>query len=251
MDLTALLTSQFIGVALVFGRIGAALMFMPAFGESFIFVRHRLVAGLLLSMVFAPLVAQGNPPNDALGFIRAMAVEVTLGIWIGLAARVLLTAMQVAGAQIGMVSGLSNAFAPNIGSFQGSTLIATTMLLGGIAVIFATDAHHLIIIALLDSYQVFPPGMLMPGDLAEQMARAAQQAMYIGVAIAGPFYVMGVVLNVGLGLTNRMLPSLPVFFVAAPVLIFAGLVVLILSMPAAQRTWITHFAEWLGLLSFP
>jgi flagellar biosynthetic protein FliR len=91
---------------------------------------------------------------------------------------------------------------------------------------------------------------MMPGDLAEQMVRAGQQAFYIGVAIAGPFYVMGVVLNVGLGLTNRMLPSLPVFFVAAPVLIATGLLVLFLAVPAAQRTWITYFAEWLGLLSF-
>jgi flagellar biosynthetic protein FliR len=251
MDLTALLTSQFVAVALVFGRIGSALMFMPGFGESFIFVRHRLAAGLMLSLVLAPLVTQGTPPTDAIGFIRAMAVEVTLGVWIGLTARVLLTAMQVAGSQIGMVSGLSNAFAPSIGSFQGSTLIATTLLLGAIAVIFATDVHHLIIGALLNSYEVFPPGLMMPGDLAEQMARAAQQAMYIGVAISGPFYVMGVVLNVGLGLTNRMLPSLPVFFVAAPVLIAAGLLVLFLAMPAAQRTWITYFVEWLGLLSFP
>jgi len=251
MDLTALLTSQLVAVALVFGRIGAALMFMPAFGESFIFMRHRLVAGLLMALVFAPLVARGTPPDDAVGFIRAMAVEVTLGAWIGLTARVLLSAMQVAGAQIGMVSGLSNAFAPSIGSFQGSTLIATTLLLGAIAVIFATDAHHLIIAALLNSYEVLPPGQILAGDLAEQMARAAQQSFYIGVAIAGPFYVMGVVLNVGLGLTNRMLPALPVFFVAAPVLIASGLLVLFLAIPAAQRTWITHFAEWLGLLSFP
>lgn len=250
MDLTALLTSQFVAVALVFGRIGSALMFMPGFGESFIFVRHRLVAGLMLSLVLAPLVTRGTPPTDSIDFIRAMAVEVTLGIWIGLTARVLLTAMQVAGAQIGMVAGLSNAFAPSIGSFQGSTLIATTLLLGAIAVIFATDAHHLIIAALLNSYDVFPPGLMMPGDLAEQMVRAGQQAFYIGVAISGPFYVMGVVLNVGLGLTNRMLPSLPVFFVAAPVLIATGLLVLFLAVPAAQRTWITYFAEWLGLLSF-
>ncbi|WP_375176169.1 flagellar biosynthetic protein FliR [Pseudooceanicola sp.] len=251
MDLGAFLTGQFIAVALVFGRIGSAMMFLPGFGESFIFVRHRLAAGLMLSLVLAPLVNQGTPPTDPVTFVRAIAVEVTLGVWIGLAARLLLTAMQVAGAQIGMVSGLANAFAPSIGSFQGSTLIATTMLLGAIAVIFATDTHHLIILALLNSYEVFPPGLLMPGDLAEQMARAGQQAMYIGVAIAGPFYVMGVVLNVGLGLTNRMLPSLPVFFVAAPVLIASGLLVLFLAMPAAQRTWISHFTEWLGLLSFP
>ncbi|EAQ02015.1 flagellar biosynthesis protein [Pseudooceanicola batsensis HTCC2597] len=250
MDLGALLTAQFLATALVFGRIGAAMMFLPGFGESFVFVRHRLAAAVLLSLVITPLVAQGPVPSSPTDLVRAMAVEVTLGIWIGLAARVLLTAMQVAGAQIGMVSGLSNAFAPDIGSFQGSTLIATALLLGAVAVIFAADIHHLIIEALIESYFTFPPGLLMPGDLAEQMAMAAQTALHIGLSVAAPFYVMGVVLNVGLGLTNRMLPSLPVFFVAAPVLIAAGLFVLVLAVPTAIRTFMTRFVEWLGLLSF-
>ena len=53
MDLSAFLTTQFLTVALVFARIGAAMMFIPAFGESFIFVRHRLVAGLLLALVYS------------------------------------------------------------------------------------------------------------------------------------------------------------------------------------------------------
>lgn len=250
MDLGALLTTQFIAVALVFARIGAAMMFMPGFGESFIFVRHRLAASLLFALVITPLVSLGELPRGGVDLVQAMAVEVTLGVWIGLASRVLLTAMQVAGAQIGMVSGLSNAFAPDIGSFQGSTLIATTLLLAAVAVIFAADIHHLIIEAMIESYFVFPPGMLMPGDLAEQMARAAQTALYTGVSVAAPFFVMGVVLNVGLGLSNRMLPSLPVFFVAAPVLIAAGLFVLVLAVPSAVRTFVTRFIEWLGLLSF-
>ena len=250
MDLGALLVPQFITVALVFARIGAAMMFMPGFGESFVFVRHRLAASVLIALVITPLVAQGPVPLGGVELVQAFGIEVTLGVWMGLASRVLLTAMQVAGAQIGMVSGLSNAFAPDIGSFQGSTLIATALLLGAIAVIFAADLHHLIIEALIESYFTFPPGRLMPGDMAEQMARAAQAALYLGLSIAAPFYVMGVVLNLGLGLTNRMLPSLPVFFVAAPVLIVAGLFVLILAVPTAVHSFATRFTEWLGLLSF-
>lgn len=250
MDLGALLTAQVIAVALVFGRIGAAMMFLPAFGEQFVFVRHRLVFSLILSIILTPLVAQGPVPVEFADLLRAMVVEVTLGAWIGLAGRVLLTGMQMAGAQIGMVAGLSNAFAPDIGSFQGSTLIATTLMLGAIAVIFATDLHHVMIEALVNSYNIFPPGRVMPGDLAAQMAKAASTSFYIGLSVAAPFYVMGVILNVGLGLTNRMLPSLPVFFVAAPVLIFTGLFVLIFAAPSALRTFVTRFADWLGLLTF-
>ncbi|MGB2202649.1 MAG: flagellar biosynthetic protein FliR [Pseudooceanicola atlanticus] len=250
MDLSTFLTTQFLTVALVFARIGAAMMFIPAYGESFVFVRHRLAMSLLLSIVIAPIVASGPIPGDPAGLIRAFAFEVTIGAWIGMAGRVLMTGLQVAGAQIGMVSGLSNAFAPDIGSFQGSTLIATALLLAAVAIIFAADIHHVIIGALIHSYDVFPAGRLMPGDLAEHMVKAGSAAFYVGMSVAAPFYVMGVVLNTGLGLTNRMLPTLPVFFVAAPVLIASGLFVLVLSVPTALRTFAARFVEWLGLLTF-
>jgi flagellar biosynthesis protein FliR len=173
-----------------------------------------------------------------------------LGIWIGLTARIILSALQLAGYQVGIVSGLSNAFAPSIGSFEGSTLIATSLMLTGATLIFVTDLHHAIIGALLMSYDVFAPGQIMAGDLAQQIVRAASQSFYIGTMIAAPFYVMGLVLNVGLGLANRMMPTLPVFFVAAPLLIVAGLFVLVMAAPAMLRTWLSVFGDWLGLLTF-
>ena len=70
------------------------------------------------------------------------------------------------------------------------------------------------------------------------------------IMIAAPFYVMGLVLNVGLGLANRMMPTLPVFCVAAPLLICSGLFVLVLAAPAMLRTWLVEFSTWLGVLSF-
>jgi flagellar biosynthetic protein FliR len=60
---------------------------------------------------------------------------------------------------------------------------------------------------------------------------------------------MGVVLNVGLGLSNRMMPTLPVFFVAAPVLIAAGLVVLVVAVPSMLHGFIAGFEDWLGRLT--
>ncbi len=50
IDLTALLTSQVLGFALVFARIGAAMVFMPGFGEALIPARHRLVAAFVISL---------------------------------------------------------------------------------------------------------------------------------------------------------------------------------------------------------
>ena len=50
MDLSAFLTGQVMGVALVFGRIGGVVMYMPALGEAFVPVRHRIAFALLLSL---------------------------------------------------------------------------------------------------------------------------------------------------------------------------------------------------------
>lgn len=251
MNLAALLSVEFLGVALVFARIGGIVMFMPAFGESFVPVRHRLALALVLALALYPAVPQGPISLDAPGpLVGMIAIELTLGLWIGLTARILLSALEFAGSQIGLISGLSNAFSPGLGSFQGSTLISTGLMLGGVAVIFATDLHHLIIAAVISSYQIFPPGQILPSDLAQQIVKAVSQSFYLGLSIVAPFYVMGLLVNLGMGLASRMMPSLPVFFVAAPVLIMAGLLVLVMATPVMLREFAERFGEWLGMMVF-
>ncbi|MDG4648628.1 flagellar biosynthetic protein FliR [Roseibacterium sp. SDUM158017] len=251
MDLTVFLTAQFLGFALVFARLGATLVFMPGFGEQAVPVRARLLFALALSAALRPATpVDGVSPDGPLAFLAVLGIEITIGLWIGLTARVLLSALQFAGYQIGIVAGLANAFGPQLGSFEGSTMVATGLLMAGVALIFATDLHHLIIAALMMSYDVFPVGLIMPGDLAQQMVRAAAMSFWIGVTITAPFYIMGLLLNLGLGLANKMMPTLPVFFVAVPVLIAAGLLVLAVSGPALFGGFLQAFADWLGRLAF-
>ncbi len=239
------------GVALVFARIGGVMMYMPALGEAFVPVRHRVAFALLLSLALYPSLPVGPQSLDAPALlVAALGIELTLGVWIGMTARILLGALQFAGFQIGMIIGLSNAFSPDIGSFQGSTLISTGLMLAGVAVIFALDLHHVIIGALVMSYEVFPPGLMMAGDLAQQIVRAVAQSFYIGLSVAAPFFVMGLLINLGMGLAARMMPTLPVFFVAAPMLIAAGLLLLGVAAPLMLREWAERFADWLGLLVF-
>ena len=155
------------------------------------------------------------------------------------------SALQFAGFQVGQVSGLANAFGPSFGSFEGATMVATLLLMSAVTMIFVTDTHHLIIRALLASYQVFPPGQFVLADLADQILRVASASLYIGTAIAAPFFVMGVILNLGMGLANRMMPQLPVFFVAASLLIGAGLLILAIALPAMLDYFLVRFQEWI------
>ncbi len=251
MALDAYVSGLIFGYALVVARIGGALMFMPAFGETQIPLRARLSFALVLCAALYPITPiAANLPDTPTAVALLLGSELTIGLWIGLVARVLLSAMDFAGYQVGQVSGLANAFGPSLGSFEGATLVATLLLVGAVAALFATDAHHVILRGLMMSYSVFPPGPLMPGDLAEQIVRAGSHSLYIGTAVAAPFFVMGVILNLGMGLANRMMPQLPVFFVGASLLIATGLLVLAVAIPSMMEFFIRDFADWLGTFRF-
>lgn len=251
MDLQSFATGQVIAAALVFARLGTALMFMPGFGEAQIPPRIRLSVALLIALALAPALQVPPVPADNLVTVAGlMAAETTVGLWIGVCARILLSALHMAGSQIGYSMGLANAFAPGIGAFEGATAVAGFLLVAAVATIFATDTHHVMIRALVHSYTILPFGGLMPGDMAREIARVVAGSFRIGATLAAPFFVMGLLLNLGLGLANRMLPSLAVFFIAAPGLIAVGLAVLALAVPAMLSGFVLRLAEWLGLLVF-
>lgn len=247
MALETFLVSTVMSFLLVFARLGTALIFMPSFGEVQIPVRARLSFALVMCAALLPATpVQASLPNDPLQIALALGAEVTIGLWLGLSTRILLSALQFAGYQVGQVSGLANAFGPSFGSFEGATMVATLMLISAVAIIFVTDTHHLILRALMSTYLLFPPGILMLDDMTDMLLKMASHSFYVGTAIAAPFFVMGVVLNLGMGLANRMMPQLPVFFVAAPLLIGAGLLVLSFSMPALLDYFIEQLGEWLN-----
>ncbi|MFD1342012.1 flagellar biosynthetic protein FliR [Litorisediminicola beolgyonensis] len=251
MDLSVFLTSQIIGVGVIFARIGAIFLFMPAFGEQAIPNRHKLALALLLCIALSPAIGIGpldlSRPVD---LIAIFGLEITVGLWLGLTARIVMSAVSFAGYQIGMVSGLANALAPSQGAFEGATLVASILTLAATALIFATDTHHLILGAIMMSYDVFPVGQLMPYDLADQIIRAAAMSLYLGVTLAAPFYVLQLVMNTGLGLANRLMATLPVFFVATPLLLGAGLAVMSIALPSVIAGFLAAFTGWLGTLAF-
>jgi flagellar biosynthesis protein FliR len=251
MSLDTAVAGLIFGYFLVMARIGSALIFMPGFGETQIPMRARLAFALILSAALYPVApVAAIMPETPVTVALYLAAEVTIGLWIGLTARVLLSAMQFAGYQVGQVSGLANAFGPSLGSFEGATLVATLLLLGSVALIFASDAHFLILRALVYSYTVFPPGVVMPAEMAQQIVKAGAHSLYIGTAVAAPFFVMGLILNLGMGLANRMMMQLPVFFVAGSLLIAVGLLVLLAAIPSMLGFFLKDFADWLVVFRF-
>jgi flagellar biosynthetic protein FliR len=229
---------------LVFARIGAMVMLMPALGEENIPMRVKLSIALLLTLVLLPLhrSAYHIDMSSLSGLLVLMLHEIVIGIILGATARVTLSALQVAGSVIAQQMGLG--FVTSVDPTQGQqgVLVGNFLTMLGITMLFATDSHHLIIAALSDSYKIFAPGeTMLTGDVASLATQAFAAAFKIGLQLSAPFLVFGLVFNIGLGVLARLMPQMQVYFVGAPLSIMAGFLILAIVLAAMMGTFLDYF----------
>lgn len=233
------------GFLLVFTRIGAVLMFIPALGSKAIPARFRLTMALALSFITFLIMQDRLPamPTQYLQLGVIVVIEVTKGILIAMVARFMLAALHVAGTIIGFQGGLAAAqqFDPNQGQ-QGATLSAFFTFLG-VMIIFIWNLHHVMIEAMISSYILLPAAApIVWADFAEVIANTLAGAFQLGVQLASPFIVYALVYNISLGLVARLMPQLPVFFVGMPINLFIGLFLLSLLV-SAMMMWFAQYFE--------
>ena len=229
---------------LVFARVGAMVMLMPALGEENIPMRVKLSIALLLTLVLLPLhrAAYHIDMTSLSGLLVLMLHEIVIGIILGATARVTLSALQVAGSVIAQQMGLG--FVTSVDPTQGQqgVLVGNFLTMLGITMLFATDSHHLVIAALSDSYKIFSPGeSMLTGDVAALATQAFAAAFKIGLQLSAPFLVFGLVFNIGLGVLARLMPQMQVYFVGAPLSILAGFLILAIVLAAMMGTFLDYF----------
>jgi flagellar biosynthetic protein FliR len=120
----------------------------------------------------------------------------------------------------------------------------------GVALIFATDLHHLVIGALEQSYRIFAPGAALPaGDFAQLILITTAGAFRVGAQIAAPFLVFGLLFNVGLGVLARLMPQVQIFFLGIPASIMLGFLLLALILTAVMAVFLGYVGSMLGDLA--
>jgi flagellar biosynthesis protein FliR len=227
---------------LVFARIGTMVMLLPGLGEMSVPRRVRLTLALVLTAVLLPLHRTAYTVDlGSFGpVLTLLGQEIFIGAVLGLTARLMISALQVAGFVIAQQVGLGfvTAVDPTSGG-QQQVLIGNFLTILGVTLIFATDLHHLVIAALNDSYRLFRPGeMPLIGDVAALTTQTVGIAFKIGIQLAAPFLVFGLLFNLGLGVLSRLMPQMQVFFVGLPLSILIGLLILLLVLGALMTVFL-------------
>lgn len=232
---------------LTFARVGVLVMLLPGIGERVMPARIRLALALMLTLVFLPMA---RPLLPAATPILTLFIELMIGLTLGLTARLLIGALQTAGAVLAQDLGLS--FAQSVDPTAGSqgTALSNLLVLLGATLVFTTDLHHLAISAIGASYMRLPPGIVPPaGDAATLAVATMATSFSLAVKIAAPFAVFAIVFNIGLGVLSRMMPSLQVFFLALPASVLLGMLMLFVTIGVMMNVYLGELGDLLARLN--
>ncbi|MEE8274551.1 MAG: flagellar biosynthetic protein FliR [Alphaproteobacteria bacterium] len=249
--LAEVLTENIFVFLTVFARIGAAMMLMPPFGDTFILRRTRLSLALAVSLVIMPVAAPALPalPPGPIALTLILAGEIAVGLFIGGLARVVFSGLHTASLLVAYNTGLATAslFAP--GQDEHGVMVSRFFTMTALVLLFATDLHQALLLALAESYEVLPLAGLPPvGDFAEQALDFISGAFVVAVQVAAPLLIAGLLLWVGFGLLARLMPTMQVFFVALPLQIAFGFWVLMIALPGMMLWYFDYFEESIGRL---
>ena len=194
--------------------------------------RVRIGLALLVAVVTAPLSTAEPVSFDDPQIWLLLAAELMVGLAIGLVARMILSAVDLAGETIGLQMGLS--FAGFFDPASGTNSNAVGRLLGtlSLAAFVAADGPALLIAATVQSIDTVPAaeaGSLFLGRI--DIGGVATTVCELGILIARPYLALLLFVNLALGVVSRVAPQLNVFAIGFPVTIGTGLVLLTIGLP--------------------
>jgi flagellar biosynthetic protein FliR len=246
-QLNKLIAGNLYALLLVFARVGSALMLMPGFGSNFTPARLRLFLALGLSLVAAPLVRDSLPaePQSAFALGILLGGEVVIGLFLGTISLLFMSVMETSGLFIAQQIGLSNSYIFNPTSSEQGSLPGTLLSLTAVVILFVTDLDHMLLLALVNSYQVFHVGNLAGfGDMTDSIAKLVGETFTLSLQLALPFMIVSLLLFFGFGLLGRLLPQIQVFFLTLPLQVGIGLSIFALTGPMMFRFWLNAYQAW-------
>lgn len=250
MNLEQLVSINLFQFFLVFARLGSAIMLLPGFGEAYVSPRIRLVFALTVSLALMPMISDRLPllPAGMGEFAALLVVEIGIGLFFGMMARLILLGVQTAGSVVALQIGIASALVADPTTQQQAAVTGNFLLALTIVLIFATGLDHMTLRGLVGTYAVFPPGQIPPmGDVADHAARIVADSFAIAIAMTAPFLVYGIVFAVALGLLARLMPTLQVFFIAMPMQILAGFALMAVGLTAMMLYFLSSYEERMSL----
>lgn len=228
----AALSTDLIAAFLVFCRVGACFMVLPGMSSARVSPQIRILAALAVSVAVSSIVGGQmssflDDPSATM-LLRLILSETVIGTFFGLIARFYLLALEFIITGVGMSIGYGGMLGVNIDGFEMQSALTAFLSFSALMVLFTLDFHHVVIVALLGSYDImpierFPDMRIMLVDLVDVL----RESFLVALRLGSPFIGFAIIINLGVGLLNKLSVQIPIYFISLPFVLAIGLLSLI------------------------
>ena len=234
----------------LFCRIGACLLVMPGFSSPRVAPQVRLFLALAVTLALSPLLMpEALPAIDdlAAATIARLAVsELLTGLFIGLLGRAFFAALETLATAVTMAVGYGNIPGTLIDETQPVPELVSMITLGAVLLLFITDQHWEVLRALAASYAALPLDEPFSARFAlAEIADTLSAAFVLALRVTAPFIVYSLIVHLAVGLINKLVAQIPVYFISLPFVLAGGLFLLYLTAGQLLRLFIDGFSAWL------
>ncbi|MCM5552041.1 flagellar biosynthetic protein FliR [Pleomorphomonas sp. NRK KF1] len=248
--MTGIGSNTVLAVCLLFCRIGGVLMLMVGISSARVPTQVRLFLAFGLTLAVAPMLidqASAAITDDTpVTLLRLIVAETFTGLFIGFLGRLFFLALQMLSHAMAMTVGFSMPGA-SVEDQEALPAMTTLIMLTATLMFFLTDQHVKVLEAVISSYRVLPvAGVFDPQGSLIEVTDTLSAAFWLALRLASPFIIYGLVINFTLGLVNKMTPSIPVYFISMPFVLFGGLMLFYFTAVEFQQLFVLGFSNWLA-----
>jgi flagellar biosynthetic protein FliR len=215
---------------------------LPVIGGKQMPMQFRIGLVVFIAMLLTPVVKFDIVENS----IPLLIVkELLIGIALGLTARFLFMAVNMAGVFISHAMGMSLAqvFNPEFGQ---STSIAEVYGVMAMLIFLTMDAHHDLIFIFVKSFELLPGGELNILPVVPEMVKVVSGYFTLALKLGAPIMVGLFIAHLLTGFLYKAAPQMNIFFITLPLNIFLGFFLMILSIPVFEHVIGISFSDLRG-----
>lgn len=220
---------------LIFVRVSSLMLTAPFFSSGAFPGRVKIFFALITSILLYPVIPAQNIAIDtdsgAVFMLTAIITEVLVGVALGMVGQIVFAGLELAGRLISLKIALGFASVVDTMTQQQSTIVSNLFNMLAILVFLSIDGEKIYLNGLMQSFQLVP---LQQADLqlaGPYMLEIATYLFVIGVQITAPFMIVLFLVDLSLAIFARIMPQANIMFIALPIKLGVGFILLYLVAP--------------------
>jgi flagellar biosynthesis protein FliR len=239
---------DFIGVFLVFCRIGTACMLLPGFAIARAPLLFRVMLAFVISAAVYPFLKISNAKSfsDTV-LVGAVLSELFVGFFFGFLCAIFAHAVRFFASFTMALIGLAGIPGQPVDDLEPNPAFVVILSMTFTMMVFALDIHLISFRALLDTYNVYPLGQPPKIEsVVEVLGNTLSDSSLMALQASSPFILHSIGINFALGLIGKLTPQLQAYFALMGVSTLAALLGLYIVGSPLLSFMISTYADFLA-----